>query len=421
MNIELPLDEFRPYLAKGAAKVAREVKIEGFRPGKAPYEVVKQKVGEMTILEEAARLAINETITRAIDEQAGGQPAGEPEISVTKLAPDNPLEYKIALALLPDVRLGEYKNLKIKAEKAVVAEEEIGKMIERLREHRVKESASLSPVKEGDKAIVDIEMFLDNVPLDGGQARDTAVIVGQDYLVKGFDKQLIGLNKNETREFSLPYPADFHDKNLAGKLVSFRAKVKDVFKRELPVADDEFAKGFGVKDLADLKKNIRANIQRERNEEARHKTERRLIEAILAKTRFGDIPEMLVKSEGENMLNELEQGVEAQGGKFEDYLAHLKKTREALLLDLLPEAVKRVKSSLLLRELAKAEKIAVSPEEISRQIKSMKEYYRKAAKDSPEAGEMLKRTDTPEYERYVANILTTRQVINRLREWNVEK
>jgi trigger factor len=192
LTVELSADEFKPYILRGAENVSREVKIEGFRPGKVPYEILKSKIGEMTILEEAARLAINKTIDQAIAENAEAEPVGEPQVNITKLAPDNPLEYKIVLAILPEIKLGDYKNAKVQTKKEEVNEDEVLKTLEFLRESHIKEVIVDGEVKDGDKVIIDIDMFLDKVPFDGGQAKGTAIIIGKNYIIPGFDKKLIG-------------------------------------------------------------------------------------------------------------------------------------------------------------------------------------------------------------------------------------
>lgn len=414
LNIELSVDEFAPYITKGAARVAKEIKIEGFRPGKAPLDVVKRKVGEMTILEEAARLAIDKTLGEAIKEHVEGNPVGSPKVDVTKLAPDNPFVYRIVLALVPDVTLGKYKDMKVREQAVKVEDKEIEKMISDLKEMRAKEVTVLREIKEGDKALLDIQMFLDKVPVDGGQSRDTAVIVGKDFIVPGFDKQLLGVNKGESREFSLPYPKDFHMKNLAGKLVEFKVTVKDIFERQMPEIDDKFALSFGAKNKAEFEANVKKSIKEQKEMEVRQKEERDMLMKIIDKTKFGDIPEMLIESETHNMLHELEDNIQAQGGKFDDYLKSLNKTNDQLTLDLLPEAVKRVKISLLIREIAQAEKIKIEPPEIEKQLQDLKKVY----KDNQD---MMKQLARPEYKNYLANVMTSRKVIDKLKEWNVVK
>ncbi len=414
LNVELSLEEFKPYIKQGAERVSREVKIEGFRPGKVPYDVLKQKIGEMTILEEAARIAINKSLEKIIDENVEGQPVGNPKIDITKIAPNNPMEFKVVLVILPEVALGEYKNLKIKKKKAEIKDEDVEKTLNDLAEMRAKEIAVDREVKDKDKLIVDIEMFLDKVPVEGGQNKDTAIMIGKDYIVPGFDKKLIGAKKGDTREFSLPYPKDFHMKNLAGKMVEFKVSVKDVFERELPELNDEFAVGFGLKKIDELKDNIKKNIKQQKESEASQITEREMLEKIISKTKFSDIPEMLINHEGETMLAELEQTVAQQGGKFEDYLTSLNKTRDQLMLDLLPDAVTRVKTSLLIREVAEKEKIKVEKDEVEKHISDMKKHY----KDNKE---FMEKADSPEYKNYVMNVLSSRKIVDKLREWNIEQ
>lgn len=412
--VELTIEEFKPYINSGVEKVSREVKIKGFRPGKAPYDVLKQKIGEMTILEEAARIAINKTLADVIKDNIEGQPVGQPQVNITKLAPNNPVEYKIVIAILPKVDLGDYKNAKVKQEKIEAKEEELDKMIEQLRETRVKETIADREVKDNDKVIVDIKMFLDKVPIEGGQGKDTGVIIGKGYVVPGFGKKLIGAKKNDTREFSLPYLKEHHQKNLAGKLVEFKVKVKEVYKRELPKVDNEFVKNFGLKSVEEFKENIKKSLMMEKEQAAEQKVEIEMLDKILAKTKFSDIPETLVNNEAQTMTQELEANIAGQGAKFDEYLKHINKTRDQLALDMLPEAVKRVKISLLIREIARKEEIKVGTQDVEKETEKLLEQY----KDNKEIQEKIK---SSAYKDYLKNMLSGRKVVEKLKEWNVSK
>jgi trigger factor len=414
LQVELSAEEFSLYLQPAADNVSKEVKVDGFRPGKVPYEILKGKVGEMAILEEAARIAINKTIEEAIKEHSEGTPVGQPKVDVVKLAPSNPFVYKVLLALIPEIKLGEYKDLKIKATETEVKEDEIEKVINDLREFKVQEVIIDREVKDTDKILVDIQMYLDNVPVEGGQGQGAAIIVGKNYIVPGFDKELIGLKKGETREFSLLYPEDHHMKNLAGKMVEFKVTIKDVYERKMPELNDQFAEGFGTKNLIELKENIIKSIEEQKKSENNQKLEREILENILEKSKFGDIPEVLLDNEVHNMVAEIEQGVVEQGGKFEDYLSHIGKTRDQLTLDLLPEAMKRVKVSLMVREIAKVEEVKVDNEEVEKHVHEMLHHY----KDKPD---VIKKIHSSEYKSYIANTLNSRKVIEKLKEWNVEK
>ncbi len=413
LSVELSVAEFAPYIERGAQKLSETVKIEGFRPGKVPYDILKQKVGEMSILEEAAHLAIHKTIDAAIDENIKDQDvAGQPKVEVSKLAPNNPLEYKIAVAILPEIKVGAYKDLGIKQEEVKVDEKDIAKALSEVAESRAKESISEEPIKEGDKAIIDLDLFLDKVPAEDGQARDLTVLIGKDYFVPGFDKSLLGIKKGEEKTFSLPFPEDYHQKNFAGKMVDFKVKVKEVYNREIPALSDELARGFGLKKLDDLKKFFMDNMAHRLKQQNEQKSEIAMLDKILDKSNFGDLPESLIQHEAEIIMSELEQEIVKQGGRFEDYLKSIGKERQQLMMELLPQAVKRVKSALVLKEIAKAEDLKISPEEIDQKIEDLKIQY----KGDPNIEKMIKDAG---YRGYLGNILANQKIIKKLREWNI--
>lgn len=413
--IELPVEEFKPFIERGAEAISKEVKIEGFRPGKVPYDVLKQKIGEMAILEEAARLAVNKTIDQAMKENLAGKDImGQPEISITKLAPGNQLEYKAVITLLPEVVLPDLKTAKVKIKTVEVKPEEIETMISQLREMRVQEAIASREAKEGDKLVVDIQMFLDHVPVEGGQGKGTAVIVGKDYVVPGFDKQLIGMKKDEVKEFKLPYPDNHYMKNLAGKMVEFKVKAVEVYERVLPEIDDSFAAGFGLKHAQELKDNIAKSIEAERIQKEEQKAEMAMLEILAKETKFGDIPDSVVSNEAQSMLRELEHEINHQGGKFEDYLQSLKKGRNDLLLDMAPEALKRVKISLIIREIAVKEKVTVSEKEIDDKVEELVKQYKGYEK-------VEERVTAKEYRYYLKNSIANKKVIDMLKGWNVER
>ncbi len=412
LTVELTVEEFAPYIVKGAEKLSEKVKIEGFRPGKAPLEILKQKVGEMTILEEAAHVAIHKTIDDIVDQNTmDRQAVGQPKVEITKLAPGNPFEYKVITSIMPTVALGKYKDLKIKPTEGKVEEIDIEKTLKELQEMRVLEVVSEEGAADSDKVLVDIEMFMDKVPVEGGQTKDLAVIIGKNYFVGGFDKELLGAKTGEERTFSLPFPEDHHQKNLAGKMVEFKVKVGSIFKRELPAITDEFAIGFRFKDLADLKKTLSENILADRKNQADTKAELEMLDKIVSDTKFGDLPEAMVESETHFMMHEIEDDLARQGGKMEDYLQHINKTRNELVLDLLPNAVKRVKTALIMKEIGIVEKIEASEKEIDDKIDELKETHK-------ENTDLQKMAADKGYRRYVGNILQNGKVIAKLKEWN---
>lgn len=412
LNVSLEFKEFQPYIEEGAKHVSEHVKIEGFRPGKVPYEILKQKVGEISILEEAAHIAIRKTIDDVFaKELAGRQPIGQPKIEIIKLAPENPLEYKVIVSLLPTVALGEYKGLNIVKEKPEVSAEDIDKTIKEILEMRAKESLSSEPAKEGDKLILNVSLSLDKVPVEGGQAQDVTVVLGKEYMVPGFDAQMKGIKQGEKREFKLLYPETHHQANLAGKMVEFAVTATSVYSRELPALNDELAKEMHFKNIDDLKSAIEKNILADRERQADIKAELKMLEIIADKAKFEDIPEDLLEREADNMIAELERNVVSQGGNFDDYLGHLKKNKAELRLELLPNAVKRIKTALIIREVGIIEKVEVSKKAIEEKLEALKKMY----SQNPEAMEQL---GSHEYFHHLENMMFNDQVVAQLKSWN---
>lgn len=412
ISVELSVEEFAPYIEKGAKKLSEKIKVEGFRPGKVPVDVLKQKVGEMGILEEAAHIAIAKTVDDIVDEQVKPRQAiGQPSVNITKLAPGNPFEYKVILSLMPDIELGKYKDLGLKKEEAKIEKKELEKAMADLRASRANENLVKREAKNDDKVMLDIELFLSKIPIENGVHKDLAIVLGKDYFVPGFDKEIIGLKKDDTKEFTLFYPEDHHQKNLAGKNVEFKVSIKNIYERALPELDDEFAASFQVKNMEELNKALEESLLHEKRRKTELKNESELVSKIIDKTKFGHFPDILVENESNNLMAELEESVARQGGKFEDYLSHLKKSRAELMLEMTPNAIKRVKAALIIREIALKEKISPSDKEVTKKIEELKMQYAGQA-------ETLKMFEEEGYKSYLKNILNNEKVIEKLKEWN---
>lgn len=414
LTVEVETPDLDKFLTNATTKLSEHVKVPGFRPGKVPAEMVKGQLGEAVIWEEAARLYINKNLDKIVADNCPRQSLGMPQINITKLAPGNNLEFKVIVSMIPEVKLGEYKDLGIKRDVVAVTDAEIDKVLAEFCEAQVKEAIVDRALTTGDKVTVDIKMFMDKVPLEGGQAQGTAVIIGKDYIIPGFDDKLIGAKAGETKDFDLVYPADHFQKNIAGKRVEFNVVIKDVYERILPQANDELAKNFGLKNLEDLRHNIKHSISHEKEHKAEEKAHISMINALLAKTEFGEIAEVLVDSELENMMAELAHNVEQHGGKVDDYLLSIKKTAEDLKGEWRDEALKRVKSALLLRAVSEKEKIEPSADDIEHELGHLREHY----KDDDRALEIINSTA---YARRLASELANRQTILKLGEWNIIK
>ncbi|MFA6382596.1 MAG: trigger factor [Candidatus Buchananbacteria bacterium] len=222
----------------------------------------------------------------------------------------------------------------------------------------------------------------------------------------GFEEELIGLGKDETKQFQLKFPQNYHQKNLAGKLVDFKVKMNAVYQLDLPELNDEFTKRLGeFKDLAELKDRIAQNIRDEAEVKENQKLEEEMIDKIIEVSTFDDVPDILINSETNKMVEELEHNLAGNGLKFDDYLVHLKKTREELLLDFVPQAIKRVKSAIIIRRIAEIQKITVTDKELDNEVEKTISMY-------GHDPEVLKNIKQPAYRSYLRNILTARKVID---------
>jgi len=409
LTIELSVEEIQPYLKKAAKKISQSLEIPGFRKGKVPYEVVKQRVGEGEILKEAIEFIVPESCFKVIKEE-NLEIVAQPKVDILKLAPGNPLVFKATLALLPKVKVGDYKKIRIKRPKVKIEKKQVEKVLDDLRKMRAKETLVKREAREGDKVIVDIDMFLDKVPVEGGQSRGTTIILGDSYFIPGLDKKLLGMKEGENREFSLRYRDDFYDKKLAGNLVDFKVKLNSVYQIDLPELNDEFARSLGrFKDLNNLREQIKENLELEERTENERKLELEMLEKIVEISEFDEIPDALIEREIEKMLLELKEGVESQGLKYADYLTQLKKTEEELKKEFIRPAEKRVKTALVIREIGMQNKIRASEEEIEQEINNILKIY-------PSNENIKKQVVTQSYRNYLNNLIINRKTIELLKK-----
>lgn len=414
LTIELSAEEMQPYLQKAAEKISKETKFSGFREGKAPLDVVIKQTGEMAVWQAATDLAINKTYYDALEQ--GKQQLDEkneviamPEINVEKVAPNNPLVYKATVALLPGLELPNLDNIKVKPKQVEVDEKEIEKAIDTIRDMRATEALENKAVEMGDRVEVDFTVSRDNVPIDKGTSKDYSIVIGKKQMIEGFEDNLIGMKPNEEKKFQLSFPKNYHEKSLAGKPADFKVKVNKVYKRTLPEINDTFAKTLQFEKVEDLKKQVRADLEHKQQHKLDQELEHKIFDAIIEEAKFDDFPDILIDQETRKMLGELKQNIAQQGLKFEDYLQHLKKTESDLRLDFTADAIKRVKSSLIIRQIGIDNKIEADEKDLEKEINQAKVMYA----DRPE---IMERIESKEYQQYLKNVLTNSKVISWLKE-----
>ena len=409
LKIEIEPKEYQSFLEKTAEQMSQDAKIQGFRPGKAPYDVVKQKFGEMKILESALDSILTHFYFEAITKEKL-EPISHPKIDIEKMAVGNPLIFKATLNLIPSIKLCDLEKIKVKKPEVKIDEDEVKKAIETLRENQAKEVLEDKKIEKNDKADIDFTVSIDNVPIEGGKETNYPLVIGKGHMIPGFEENLMGKKKGDKIEFKLKFPKKYHNNNIAGKEADFKVEIKAVYKRELPKADDKWAQtALQSKDLKDLKDKIKKNYEAEKQKQEDRKVEMEIIEKIIKDSEIGDFSEDLIKTETHKMIEELKQNIERQGLKFEDYLKQLGKKVEDMEKDFKEQADKRLKSSLIMKAIIDQEKIKVDDKEINAEIEMAKQMYGNNA-------DMMKTLEEPQYQEHLRLGLLNKKVMDFLKE-----
>ena len=411
IQISIPAPEFEKFVDAAAEELSKGIKIDGFRPGKAPRNIVEQKIGAEKILAHGAERAIKKTYVDAIMKNKLDT-IGEPKITVTKIAAGNDLEYKAVAALMPEVALSNYrKDVKTvkKAEPKKVTDEQVKKELENLQKSRAKLITVAREAKTGDLVEIDFEVLVEGKPIEGGVAKKHPLTIGENYFIPGFEDHLVGMKENAEKEFELPFPEDYHQKDLAGKPAKFKVKMVLVQEKDLPKLNDEFAKSLGkFENLEALQKSLSEGIELEQKKRAEEKWRTEMIEKIAADSQI-DLPELLVEQELEKMMAEFEQNIAQMGLQLETYLENIKKSKSEITKGWKEAAEKRVRAAMVLKEIAKVENIEVPAKDIEEEMSRVMAYYKSA-------GDMEKNVDTERLYNYVQGTLTNEKVLKFLSE-----
>ncbi len=400
--------EYQSDLEQAAVRLSERAAIKGFRPGKAPYDVVKQQVGEVKIMEEALEAVVQRTYFEAVKTERL-ETVGMPQIKVEKMAPGNELVYTATVALLPKVTLVDLQTIKVSRKKPEVGEKQVHETLDSLRKMQPKEVTKSGASTTQDKVTIDMDMFLDNVPVEGGQAKNHQVYLNEPHYIPGLAKQLVGLKKDDSKEFALTFPGDHYQKHLAGKNIDFKVKVTDVFELQYPELNDEFAIALGQKSMEELKNLLLTNLSREADSKEDQRVESEMLEQIIEKTTFSEIPEILIDSEKRKMFYELKNDLDRRGITMEQYMADIKKSTEEIFKDFTENATKRAKAALVSRQVALENNITVEKEDLEKELAAIKEAY----PNDKTVAENLKK---PEVIDTIAATIQNRKVITLLKE-----
>ncbi len=408
LTISVPESDYKKHLTPAAERISLRANMKGFRPGKVPYEMVVREVGAAAILHEALEPIVKETFFAAVKEEKL-ETIGMPKIEVKKMAPGNDVEYTAVVALMPKVTLPDLAKIKIAKKEVNVSPEKVEETLQALRGMQATEVVKEGEATKADKLVIDMDMKREGVSVDGGQAKDYQVYLSEDHYIPGFNDALLGLKKGDTKEFTLSFPKDHYQKHLAGQDILFSVKVKELFERMLPEVNDEFAKRLGKETVADLKSLLAENAKREAEKRAEQETEVEMLNTIVEKTKFDDVPAVIVDAEKEKIFFELKRDLERNGITIEQYLSDIKKNEAEVMAGFQESALRRAKAALVSRQVAIEEKMTLSEKEIDDEIQKMKEAYKHDA-------EAMKNLVRPEVRDTIASAMQNKKVIALLKE-----
>jgi trigger factor len=406
LKIQVPAEEWQDFFDEAAKELSRDLKIEGFRPGHAPSKMVEERIGSAKILEEAAEHCVRQCYARAILDN-DMEAIGRPEISVTKIAKDNPFEFSARVAVMPSVRLPDYKKIAqeiLKEKKEVqVSEEEIKKSIDWLQKSRTKYITVSRPASAGDRIEIDFEGSCEGKKMDELTSKNHPAILGRGYFLPGFEENLLGMEEREEKDFSLAFPADFEHKHLAGKVVNFKVKMNLVQEAELSEINDSFAQSLGnFKDLAALKESVKEGLLIEKQNQEKERIRAKMIAEIVKKSGM-EMPDILIEAEGKRMKDDLDEKIKQIGLDLKQYLERFKKTEEEVKKEMQKNALERVEAFLVLRQIASQEKIDVSQQETEDEVKKALAHFQ--AVNQAET-----KVDTKQLKEYAKDVLKNEKV-----------
>ncbi len=376
LTIEVPAEELEAALEKAYQKNKNRINIPGFRKGKAPRRMIEKMYGEGIFYEDAANSLIPDAYTKAVEE-CEEVIVSQPEISVVQIEKGNPFIFTAEVAVKPEVTLGDYKGLEVEKTEVSVSEEEIDKEVDRERENNSRMlDIDDRAVENGDMIKLDFEGFVDGVAFEGGKGTDYPLTIGSGSFIPGFEEQLIGAKLGEETEVNVTFPEEYQAKDLAGKAAVFKCKVNEIKVKELPEADDEFAKDVSEFDtLAEYRDDIRAKLLERKTQEAKREKERKALDKAVENATM-EIPDAMVNEQVRRIADDFARRLQTQGLSMEQYMQFTGMTPDSYMEQVQPEALKRIKNSLVLEAIAKAEDIQISDEQVDEEIKKMAESYK---------------------------------------------
>ena len=376
LTVEVPAEQFEKALTTAFNKNKSRFNIPGFRKGKAPQAMVEKMYGVEVLYEDAINEALDATYGDAVTESELDV-VSRPEIDVVQVEKGKELIYTATVAVKPEVTLGEYKGIEVEKASAEVSDEDIEAELKKVQEQNSRLiTVEDRAVEDGDQTVVDFEGFVDGTPFEGGKGEDYPLTIGSHSFIDTFEEQLIGKNIGEECEVNVTFPEEYHAKELAGKPAVFKVTVKEIKRKELPELNDEFAGEVSeFETLEEYKNDVKAKLSLTKQKEAATENENHVVDKVVENATM-DIPEPMIDSQVNNMVNDYARRMQSQGLSLEQYMQFTGMTIDTLKEQMKPQAVKRIQTRLVLEAIVKAENITVSNEAVEKEIADMAESYK---------------------------------------------
>jgi trigger factor len=377
VEVEVPAADVEKATSRAARAMAKEMRMPGFRAGKAPPSLVIQRLGFGPVLQEAIRDALPEWYERALLD-AGVSPIGDPSIDMASMPDDEgqPLEFKFEVGVRPPAQLGTYKGLEVGKEEKEVPDEIVDTEVDRIREGFARLEQVERAAAEGDSVLIDFEGFVDGSAFQGGAAEDYLLALGSGQLIEGFEEQLTGTEAGDEREVKVTFPAEYQAEHLAGKDAVFKVKVKEVREKVLPELDDDFASDASEFDtLEELRDDIRAKVGEALGSRAEEDFRVAAIDAAVEAATV-EVPDELATARATERWERMERQLAQRGMDPNQFLQMQGKTRDELIEETKPDAEKELQREAVVTAIAEAEGIEVSEEEMVEALEHSAEHER---------------------------------------------
>lgn len=415
-NVELTIvtepADLTPVKASVLKELAKDVKMAGFRKGHAPDALVEKNVDQSVLQSRFLDAAVSQLYMQALVEERL-RVVAPPSVNVTKFVPFTTLEFTATVEVLGEVKLADYKKFSFARANEAVTDKEVDVVIEDLRARSAERHEVERAAKDGDELVMDFTGLDAKTkdPIEGAAGKDYPIVLGSNTFIPGFEPELIGMKAGGEKTFVVTFPKDYGAKDLQSKKVSFTVQAKRVNEVKLSEVDDEFAAKLGPKTVADLKTDIKAQLGAEKANQAERKLENDILGALAEKSKL-EVPKVLVEEEVERMLAEEKRNLLYRGQTWQEHLDAEGKTEEEHRAEHTEQAEIRVKSGLVLGEVAQAEGLDVTEEELDQRIAQLKQQYSDA--------QMQAELDKPENRRDIASRILTEKTLQLLKSYAVK-